>query len=75
MVLWNVKLKHEQCSASENYTFKPIRTPEQIAAEEREKEVDALCSDILSHYEVPKMSNYLGLAKALHAAGYRKVTP
>lgn len=56
--------------------FRPIRTPEQIAAEEREKEVDALCYDIVSHYEAPKMSeHYLGLAKALHAAGYRKVTP
>lgn len=53
--------------------FKPICTPEQIAAEEQEKEIDALCSDIVSHYEAPKMSeHYLGLAKALHKAGYRK---
>ncbi len=57
-------------------SFRPIRTPEQIAAEDRENEVDALCYDIVSHYEAPKMSeHYLGLAKALHAAGYRKVTP
>ena len=52
---------------------RPVRTPEQIAAEELEKEIDALCSDIVSHYEAPKMSeHYLGLAKALHKAGYRK---
>lgn len=56
--------------------FRPIRTPEQIAAEEREKAIDALCYDIVSHYEAPKMSeHYLGLARALHSAGYRKVTP
>lgn len=49
------------------------RTPEQIAAEEREKEIDAICYDIVSHYENPKGSeHYLGLARALHAAGYRK---
>lgn len=53
--------------------FRPIRTPEQIAAEEREAEIDALCSEIVSHYEAPKMSeHYLGLATALHKAGYRK---
>lgn len=53
--------------------FQPIRTPEQIAADEREKAVDDLCASIVSHYEAPKMSeHYLGLAKALHDAGYRK---
>lgn len=42
MVLWNVKLKHEQCSASENYTFKPLRTPEQIAAEARDEAIQEM---------------------------------
>lgn len=54
--------------------FRPVRTSEQIAAEERGGEIDALCSDIVSHYEAPKMSeHYQGLATALHKAGYRKV--
>lgn len=52
---------------------RPIRTPEQIAAEERERAIDDLCASIVSHYEARKMSeHYLGLARALHDAGYRK---
>lgn len=66
---------NEDCAERlDTHHVRPIRTPEQIAAEEREKAIDALCFDIVSHYEAPKMSeHYLGLAKALHAAGYRKV--
>lgn len=69
MVLWNVKLKHEQCSASENYTFNPIRTPEQIAAEEREKAIDAIQDDLSLSPEC----RYI--AKRVYESGYRKVTP
>ena len=59
--------------APECWKFRPIRTPEQIAAEERERAIDDLCASIVSHYEAPKMSeHYLGLARALHDAGYRK---
>lgn len=54
--------------------FRPLRTPEQIAAEERERAADELCETIVAHYESPKMSeHYLGLARALYDAGYRKV--
>lgn len=42
MVLWNVERKHEQCSAAKDYWFRPIRTPEQIATEERETAVAAM---------------------------------
>ncbi|MCG6540216.1 hypothetical protein MCB86_09025 [Pseudomonas sp. KSR10] len=69
MVLWNVKLKHEQCSVAENYSFRPIRTPEQIAAEEREKAVDAIQDDLSLSPEC----RYI--AKRVYEAGYRKVTP
>lgn len=69
MVLWNVKLKHEQCSASENYTFKPIRTPEQIAAEEREKAIEEMAR-IGSMADTPRI-----MAAKLYDAGCRMVTP
>lgn len=61
------------CGLTGRIYFRPIRTLEQIAAEDREKEIDAICYDIVSHYGNPKGSeHYLGLAKALHSAGYRK---
>ncbi|WP_155737931.1 hypothetical protein [Stutzerimonas stutzeri] len=67
MVLWNVKLKHEQCSVAENYSFRPIRAPEQIAAEERESHINGmLCHDALG-------GTRRGLAEALYDAGYRRV--
>lgn len=54
--------------------FRPIRTHEQIEAEERDKAVDELCETIVGHYGSPKMSeHYLGLARALYDAGYRKI--
>ncbi|MFG3398697.1 hypothetical protein ACQKEK_02325 [Pseudomonas sp. NPDC077408] len=76
MVLWNVKLKHEQCSASENYTFKPIRTPEQIAAEEREKAIKEMLAldPYLPGTQLGMMSR-ADFCRTLHDAGYRKVTP
>ncbi|MCW8159023.1 hypothetical protein D7243_22920 [Stutzerimonas stutzeri] len=46
--------------------FRPIRTPEQIAAEEREKAIQELIQvTCISH----------GEAARIHDAGYRKVTP
>lgn len=49
------------------YDFRPLRTPEQIA-------VDELCELIDEHYGAPKVSeHYLGLARAIVEAGYRKV--
>ena len=53
--------------------FRPIRTPEQIAAEDREKAVDALCYEIIMHYGYPKNAEaYRALATKLHDVGYRK---
>lgn len=53
--------------------LRPIRTPEQIAAEKREREINELVEVIVTHYEYPKgAESYIGLARALHNAGYRK---
>jgi hypothetical protein len=55
--------------------FRPIRTPEQIAAEEREKEVDQMVQRIAENTTGIGIGAAMICAKALHAAGYRKVTP
>jgi len=49
--------------------YRPLRTPEQIAAEEREKAIDAILDDLSLSPEC----RYI--AKRVHEAGYRKVTP
>jgi len=52
---------------------RPLRTPEQVAAEKREREINELVETIICHYEYPKgAESYIGLARALHNAGYRK---
>ena len=51
------------------HEIRPIRTPEQIAAEERKSHVlGMLCYDALG-------TSRRGLAEALYDAGYRKVKP
>ncbi|HCI1891752.1 TPA: hypothetical protein NOS95_002682 [Pseudomonas aeruginosa] len=55
------------CSAPE--CFRPIRTPEQIAAEERSKECDRIFV-ILSSVE--REGNRSDMAEALYDAGYRR---
>lgn len=50
-------------------TFRPIRTPEQIAAEERSKECDRIFF-ILSN--VKREGNRSDMAEALYEAGYRR---
>ncbi len=49
-------------------TFRPIRTPEQIAAEERQKAIEQIASDALGRCDIHG-------ATYLYNAGYRKVTP
>lgn len=49
--------------------FRPARTPEQIAAEEREKAIDAIQDDLSLSPEC----RYI--AKRVYESGYRKVTP
>ncbi|HFZ2533006.1 TPA: hypothetical protein ACIJ22_003460 [Pseudomonas aeruginosa] len=50
-------------------TFRPLRTPEQIAAEERSKECDRIFA-ILSSVE--REGNRSDMAEALYDAGYRR---
>ena len=60
--------------ASSGASLRPIRTPEQIAAEEREKEVDQMVQRIAENTTGIGIGAAMICAKALHAAGYRKVT-
>lgn len=69
MVLWSVSRKHEQCSASENYTFKVLRTPDQIAAEEREMAVQQMAEDV-GHLN--SRDTAIKVLYAIYDAGYRK---
>lgn len=71
--LFDLDEGHADCwDSGDASLFRPRRTPEQIAAEEREKEIDDLCAQIVWHYGAPKMAeHYHELAVALHAKGYR----
>lgn len=66
MILWSEDRSSEQCGQAEHYLFRPIRTPEQIAADEREKAIDQMVADTQAAH---------GWAEAfgmLHDKGYRK---
>lgn len=54
--------------SSNNPTFRPIRTPEQIAAEERVKAIDEMAAVYKSNYE----GHVKDGCQALYDAGYRK---
>lgn len=74
MVLWNVELKHEQCSAAKDYSFRPIRTPEQIAAEERDKAYRGMIDDLAAVMGISNIDQReCDVLHALVDAGYRKV--
>lgn len=49
--------------------FRPLRTPEQIAAEEREREIEAMATDIMGEQHISGRV----MAERLHSLGYRKV--
>ena len=78
MVLWNVEMKHEQCSAAKDYSFRPIRTPEQIAAEERERQLADMREIVKqAHYallntEISPSEKAAAYVIALYDSGYRK---
>lgn len=53
--------------------FRPVRTPEQIAAEERADAIDKMVEFFVNYYGNPKGSEqYLLICRSLHDAGYRK---
>ncbi|MFY8385474.1 hypothetical protein ACOWPS_20425 [Pseudomonas aeruginosa] len=54
----------EQCYHTCDMLFRPIRTPEQIAAEEREKAIEEMC--------FAEETLTVKQAKALYEAGYRR---
>ncbi len=71
-VRW-IEADHFMSYPVDEIQFRPIRTPEQIAAVERAEAIDGLVYAIVSHYGAPKMAeHYLGLATYLHNIGYRK---
>lgn len=53
-------------------TFRPLKTPEQIEAEEREKEIAHIAKCILNLKTEHQDNAYL-IAEVLHGIGYRKV--
>lgn len=56
-----------------NLKFRPIRNPEQIAAEERKEAIDKLVQFFMNYYGNPKgAEQYLLICRSLHDAGYRK---
>lgn len=69
-VVWCPHLKKEQVAHLPTFKFRPLRTPEQIAAEEREKAVQQMLEDANSWGDLPA-----AVCLALYKAGYRKVTP
>lgn len=54
-------------------SFRPIRTPEQIAAEEREKAIEALAVELAGHWSSEAVSLQRETAAYLHDIGYRRV--
>lgn len=54
--------------ASSGHAIRPIRTPEQIATEEREKAID----EMLALRKFPEISGSPSFAEAIYDAGYRK---
>ena len=61
---------HEQGGPLEIYAFKPIRTPEQIAAEQREKAINQMIDD--TNILTGVISDRRIMAGQLYDAGYRK---
>ncbi len=53
----------------DNCEFRPLRTPEQIAAEEREKAINQMISD--AGYVDPKIGTFVAM-RNLYDAGYRR---
>jgi hypothetical protein len=65
-VIWCPHLEKEQMAKASGFNFRPIRTPEQIAADEREAEIVRL-SDFIQRAR----DAGLHIGEALHDAGLR----
>lgn len=64
---------HYECALVVSRELRPIRTPEQIAAEEREKAVQEMLSRF-AIYDIPRVP-WENLFNQIYDAGYRKVEP
>lgn len=53
--------------------FRPLPSPEQIAAEEREKAIEALAVELAGHWSSEAVSLQRETAAYLHDIGYRRV--
>ena len=74
MILWSDDRQSEQCGCAEHYIFRPIRTPEQIAAEERENEIKKMRKIATAAWRFAQDGDdWLDvICEALYDAGYRK---
>ena len=73
MILWSDERNSEQCGAAEHYLFRPIRTPEQLAAEAREKAIIEIMRDAgITGSAFKDDPEALEWASSLWAKGYRK---
>lgn len=71
----NSGLDREGSMALDGIKFRPIRTPEQIAAEERIEEINEMAElSLYGHYAITLAQAKIACA-VLHDKGYRKVTP
>lgn len=71
-VIWCPHLEKEQVARADRFSFRPVRTPEQIAAEERDKAVEEM-HDLVG--DIEKIPTWTDALRALYDAGYRKVEP
>ncbi|KAA5842304.1 hypothetical protein F2A37_16700 [Pseudomonas chlororaphis] len=71
-----VWLGHEgialEATRTDKADFLPIRTPEQIAAEERRNAIDALADELAGYQGCEAKDRHQNLALYLHDQGYRK---
>lgn len=72
VILYDSESCYERTGRIENLKFRPVRTPEQIAADERQTAIDQMLSD------AQRPGNHMMSrfhAEDLYDAGYRRVQP
>jgi len=70
-VIWCPHLEKEQMAKASSFNFRPIRTPEQIAADERNKACDRMYGVILDNVPEDRRKNGSDIVEALYDAGLR----
>jgi hypothetical protein len=75
MILWSEDRNSEQCGQADDYWFKPIRTPEQIAKDDREHKIRNAFTAIslaISSLHESEEPTAVAIIKAMIDAGYEK---